>query len=137
MSDVLDAKILSLERCLARIQSRIPPNAAALALDVDSQDIVALNLERAVQLCVDMAMHVLASSEGGMPSTMSDGFFRLAAAGLISETTARNMARAVGFRNISVHAYREIDWNIVYAIVTRHLDDFRIFARELIYGCGK
>ncbi|HWU75333.1 MAG TPA: HepT-like ribonuclease domain-containing protein [Rhodanobacter sp.] len=32
--------------------------------------------------------------------------------------------KAVGFRNLAVHSYSSIDWAIVHAIATRHLDDF-------------
>ena len=35
---------------------------------------------------------------------------------------------AVGFRNLCVHEYDKINWEIAYAIVTRHLDEFRQFA---------
>jgi uncharacterized protein YutE (UPF0331/DUF86 family) len=42
------------------------------------------------------------------------------------------MAKSVGFRNTAVHAYQEIDWNIVYCIITEHLDDFRDFAQQIL-----
>jgi uncharacterized protein YutE (UPF0331/DUF86 family) len=42
------------------------------------------------------------------------------------------MINAVGFRNILVHAYRKIDWNIVWKIIKDHLDDFTVFAREVL-----
>jgi len=41
---------------------------------------------------------------------------------------ADRMKKAVGFRNISVHRYQNIDWSIVYSIVTERLDDFSAFA---------
>lgn len=41
------------------------------------------------------------------------------------------MRAAVGFRNIAVHSYREIDWHIVHEIWWQHLDDFRQFARAV------
>jgi len=37
----------------------------------------------------------------------------------------------VGFRNIAVHAYRTIDWNIVFDIIQNRLTDFREFARAV------
>jgi len=57
---VLSEKLESLRRCVARIETKRVASAGALARDVDAQDIVALNLTRAVQLCVDIA--------AGMPS---------------------------------------------------------------------
>jgi uncharacterized protein YutE (UPF0331/DUF86 family) len=42
------------------------------------------------------------------------------------------MGKAVGFRNTAVHAYQEIDWEIVYRIITEHLSDFRDFSRQIL-----
>jgi uncharacterized protein YutE (UPF0331/DUF86 family) len=38
------------------------------------------------------------------------------------------LRRAVGFRNLSVHAYDQVDWERVLEIVNERLDDFRKFA---------
>lgn len=35
-------------------------------------------------------------------------------------------------RNTAVHAYQEIDWEIVFRIATDHLDDFRAFSRQIL-----
>jgi len=43
---------------------------------------------------------------------------------------------AVGFRNVAVHAYDEIDYAIVFSICTKHLDDFRAFARQIMAALG-
>jgi len=53
-------------------------------------------------------------------------------AGCLSHVVAERMTKAVGFRNTAVHAYQEIDWEIVYAIITKHLDDFRDFTRQVL-----
>lgn len=49
-------------------------------------------------------------------------------ASFVDETTATNLKRAGGFRNVAVHDDEDIDWAIVYAICTKHLQDFREFA---------
>lgn len=48
---VVNAKLESLRRCVARVEVRCPETADELAKDIDAQDIIALNLSRAVQLC--------------------------------------------------------------------------------------
>jgi uncharacterized protein YutE (UPF0331/DUF86 family) len=42
------------------------------------------------------------------------------------------MDKAVGFRNLSVHAYDRVDWDRVHDIVHHRLDDFRAFASHVI-----
>ena len=41
---------------------------------------------------------------------------------------SENLRKAVGFRNIAVHEYYKIDWEIVFTIISNSLDDFRKFA---------
>ena len=59
--DVVAQKLESLHRCLQRISAKCPADAATLAADYDLQDIVSLNLSRAVQLCVDIGAHFITS----------------------------------------------------------------------------
>ncbi|MBC7624408.1 MAG: DUF86 domain-containing protein [Aeromicrobium sp.] len=42
---------------------------------------------------------------------------------------ALKLVSAVGFRNISVHEYAEVDWRIVIGVATTGLDDLRAFGR--------
>ena len=67
---------------------------------------------------------------------MGESFVILAKLHIIDDTTATNLRRAVGFRNVAVHDYEDIDWAIVYAICTRHLQDFRKFAQNLVQYSG-
>ena len=68
---VIDQKLESLRRCLSRIESKMPFDAAQLAAQ---------------------------------------------------------LKKSVGFRNIAVHNYSSINWQVVHAIVLNHLQDFKLFA---------
>lgn len=128
---IVERKLESLRRCLTRVRERCPSDVDALAASADLQDIVVLNLSRAVQICVDLALHALSSKDEPIPDTMGQAFDRLAQAGLIPSELAIRLRKAVGFRNVAVHSYSSIDWAIVHAIATRHLGDFDAFARQI------
>ena len=55
---------------------------------------------------------------------MAGTFDALERQGILSRESAARMRRAVGFRNISVHAYQTLDWEIVHSIATTRLGDF-------------
>lgn len=129
---IVEAKLTSLRRCVARIEEKRPPSLDALESDPDLQDILAVNLERAVQLCVDVALHVIAASDRPVPRTMGESFRILEAMGLLDAKTAEEMVKAVGFRNVAVHLYQQIDWEIVLEIVSHRLNAFRTFARSIL-----
>ena len=44
------------------------------------------------------------------------------------------MKAAVGFRNIAVHSYQQIDWNIVHRLCVENVDDSRRFAAAVEPG---
>lgn len=128
---IVERKLDSLRRCLDRVRERCPSDVSTLANNADLQDIVVLNLSRAVQICVDRALHMLSGEGQSVPDTMGQAFDRLASTEHISADLASRLKKAVGFRNIAVHNYSGIDWAIVHAIATRHLGDFEAFARAM------
>jgi uncharacterized protein YutE (UPF0331/DUF86 family) len=134
--EVISAKLESLRRCLQRIKGKTPSTPAVLLEDNDLQDIICINLERAVQLCVDIASHIIAESEMTVPGTMGDTFEQIRRLDLISDDLATRMKKAVGFRNIAVHAYQEISWEMVYSIITTRIEDFVEFAKAVSKNAG-
>lgn len=76
---IIDQKLESLRRCVRRLHERCPDTPELLSEDLDAQDIVSLNLTRAIQLCVDIAAHWLADQDNlGAPQTMGETFSLLA-----------------------------------------------------------
>jgi len=130
--DIVRNKLESLHRCLSRIADKNPETVRDLEDDIDAQDILVLNLERAVQICVDIGSHVLADTADGGIGSMASVFTSLAKGGIIADPLAKRLAKAVGFRNIAVHEYSELDWAIVHAIAKNGIEDFKEFGRDIL-----
>lgn len=79
-----------------------------------------------------MASHILAQKNGRTPTTMAESFMLLAEEKIISEGVAQALVKSVGLRNLLVHEYSKIDWNIVTKVANEHLDTFRDFAKEIL-----
>lgn len=80
----------------------------------------------AIEACIDAAHHVVADRGLGVPATNAAAFRSLADAQLLDQALATRLAGAVGFRNVLVHGYAEVD----DALVIDHLadlDDLRRF----------
>ncbi|MEE8057445.1 MAG: DUF86 domain-containing protein [Pseudomonadales bacterium] len=128
---ILAEKLESLRRCIKRIADKKPRLIDSLIIDPDIQDILVLNLTRAIELCVDIGSHIISGSEATVPQTMGDVFTILQQLNAISAQTSQQLKKAVGFRNIAMHNYGTINWEIVYAICDKSLEDFRTFAKEI------
>jgi uncharacterized protein YutE (UPF0331/DUF86 family) len=129
--DIIMRKLDSLARCVTRIERKRPSTLEELIENIDLQDILSVNLERAVQVSVDIGAHLIADLPVPPPSTMGAVFSILSKEGLIPVETGIALQKAVGFRNLSVHAYDQVDWERVYEIVHNRLDDFRCFASAI------
>lgn len=128
---IIERKLESLRRSLERVSSKCPEAVEDFMRDIDAQDIIVLNLSRAVQQCVDIGTHLLSDSSLPTPETMGSTFDLLAEEGIIDSSLAARIKKSVGFRNVAVHSYSALDMAIVHAIARDHLEDFTAFARAV------
>ena len=63
---------------------------------------------------------------------MGQTFDVLADRQVISNELAVKLKKSVGFRNIAVHNYDSINWDIVHSIVDLHLKDFSEYAKAIV-----
>lgn len=80
----------------------------------------------AIEAGVDVAQHVCASEGWGPPRDNGDAIRLLGAHGVLSADLADRLRCAVGFRNVLVHDYVEVDDGIVLERLANlaDLDDF-------------
>ena len=130
IDDVVLAKLAVLHRCLHRIQSKTAGESDAVN-DIDIQDIVVLNLQRAIQAAIDLAVHLVAIHDWGLPTSLKDNFTLLARQGVIDQDLCRNLEAMVGFRNIAVHEYQTLNIDILKRILQERLKDFEAYERAV------
>ena len=128
--DLLQRKLEMLLRCLERIRSHKIETLEELESNLDKQESIILNLQRDVQICIDIGNHILLDYSVS-PTSMADTFKRMAEKKLITEANASNLAKAAAFRNIAVHQYDILDNKIILAIIKEHLHDFEDFAKAV------
>lgn len=118
--DVILAKIHNIKNCLFALEKVKRSETDPMF----RQGLYELNLQRAVQSCVDMA-HLIISQEGlGLPNSYRHAFEILSNHNIISPSLKSKMISMVGFRNISVHDYETIKPEIVESIINNNLPDF-------------
>ena len=127
--DVLFNKAAIIERCIRRIKEEYQ---SSLALDNYTHvDAMTLNVERACQATIDMAMHIVAKKHLGMPQSSAESFDLLAKANIIDADLCRSMRGMTGFRNIAVHQYEELDLDVLKRIAETGYLDFVKFCLAL------
>jgi uncharacterized protein YutE (UPF0331/DUF86 family) len=72
--DVRLNKAATIERCLARVREEYGADGEGLATDVRRQDALVLNLLRACETTIDLAMHLVRREALGVPQSSRDAF---------------------------------------------------------------
>lgn len=83
-----------------------------------------------IESCVDVAQHLVSSENFGAPDSNAAALRELGSRGVIDATLAGDLALAVGFRNVLVHQYAQVDDAVVLAASAR-LDQFDHFVSQL------
>lgn len=131
-NDVIFNKMETIERCINRIKEVYDNNQDNLN-DYTKQDSIILNIQRACEAAIDLAMHIISEKNLGIPQNSRDSFEVLHSNNIIDDKLNGKMKSMVGFRNIAVHDYKALNIKVVQAIIENHLKDFI----DYIYAINK
>lgn len=123
--DLVAKKLALIETCVADLRRLARP--AELASDVREQRFAEHTLQIAIQAALDVASHVVSDLRLGEPRTSRELFDLLERAGWMPPSLAGTLRNMVGFRNILVHGYDDVDLAVVRDIVEHRLDDLLQF----------
>lgn len=92
-------------------------------------------IERILELLVmtagDIVFHLISAKGEPAPASYKAAFPRAGELGIITKKLSGNLALGAGLRNILVHEYEEIDYNIVHKSIPVAIRDFTAFIKEL------
>lgn len=130
--EVLLSKSESIERCIARVRETYVAHEVEFASSHDRQYVVVLNLQRACEMVIDMANRMVRLRRPRYPKDSNDSFIILNKAGLIDAGMTTTLKAMVGFRNIVMHQYKELDLDKVRAIIEHRLDELLAFSKVML-----
>lgn len=104
-----------IERCIRRMREEY--EADENLSDFTHLDALILNIERACQASIDLAMHVVSTEHLGIPQSSAESFKLLQQANLIDNNLASRLTGMTGFRNIAIHQYQNIAPDIIHFIM--------------------
>ncbi len=133
MDDIVLNKKESIERCIKQIRAYYAqPSDYPFEEDYLKQDAIAINMQRACELCIDLANHTIKRKKLGLPKASKESFRLLAQSDILPQPLARKLENMVGFRNVLVHQYRELDLDLMVEVIEHHLDDLIAFTNYIM-----
>jgi len=129
--DVVYNKCAIIERCIQRIHEEYENDYHNLE-NFTKQDSIILNIQRACEAALDLAMHIIAENKWGIPQSSREAFDILYQENCLDESLAKSLKSMVGFRNIAVHNYQSLNLKIVSQVIEQHLDDLKEFSKVIL-----
>jgi uncharacterized protein YutE (UPF0331/DUF86 family) len=108
-ADVVTRRLLAMNEALTELQRPEAGDPRALASDRTLRAAVERWLQVAIEACIDLADHVVASEGWTPPESSRAAFLALAAHGRIDGALATRLGRAGALRNLLVHDYVSVD----------------------------
>ncbi|MDI6759541.1 MAG: DUF86 domain-containing protein [Candidatus Brocadiaceae bacterium] len=127
-------KFAELERHLAQVKEITPITVEAYSKDWKVQRVAERTLQIMIELCVDIANHVISDKGYRVPVSYADTFKVLKEEGILHGELQEAMEKMAKFRNILVHHYDRIEPSIMVDILNHRLKDFLRY-REAILSC--
>lgn len=82
-------------------------------------------LQLAIEALIDIGNHIIAEKDWGIINESRDVAYILFEKGVLDEPSRELFLKMIGFRNILVHEYMEVDVNTVFDITKNKLNDIR------------
>jgi uncharacterized protein YutE (UPF0331/DUF86 family) len=127
LRDLLDR--LSDELAHLRRLAGYPPEE--LLGDPDRLAAVKYRFVVAIEICIDVGQHIVASEALRAPASFADVFAIVAEAGFVPAPLVATLQDMARFRNLLVHGYFRVDDQRVVQILGSHLEDFETFRVEV------
>jgi len=122
-------KLAAIETAVADLRRLAAP--ARLATDLLQRRFVEHTLQIAIQASLDVAFHIASDDRLGEPRTNREVFALLAQASWIDATLLDSLSRMVGFRNVLVHGYDDVDLDVVRDVLANRLSDLEAFVAAI------
>jgi len=121
-------KLASLAEYASQLKEFAGISVQDYRLDWKVQRIVERTLQMMIEICADIANHIIADQCLRLPQTYAETFQILGENGILPLEKSQVMEKMAKFRNIVVHQYETVDAEIVVMILKKHLGDFEEFS---------
>jgi uncharacterized protein YutE (UPF0331/DUF86 family) len=96
------------------------------------QRIVERTLQMMIEICADIANHIISDRGYRIPDNYGDTFRVLHENGVLTKDLFEIMLKMARFRNVVVHQYDKVDEAIVIGILRNNLNDFESYRDAIL-----
>jgi uncharacterized protein YutE (UPF0331/DUF86 family) len=129
--NLVERKIRKMEQYLRELMKVRIKSLEEFTQDTIVKRFVERNIELAIEQMIDICKHLVAGLDLAEPETYAECFDILYENNAIPAKSLPTFKAMARFRNRLIHVYDDIDDAVTYEVYTKHLKDFKIFARVI------
>ncbi len=130
--DKIEGLIRHLRQYLTYLRQLAPVPLAEFLADPHRVGSARYYLTVAVEACLDIANHLIATEGLRAPADYKDTFGVLGEAHVLSEGLTTTMQHLAGLRNLLVHVYWDVDDAAIHDSLRSELGDFEAFIASIL-----
>ena len=128
---LIGRKLAEIETYLNQVREFSKISVAVYKSDWKTQRIIERTLQILIEVCIDIANHIISDKRMRLPTGYADTFQVLMENKVIGKDLFRSMDKMARFRNVVVHQYEKIDPGIVVSILRKNLGDFENYRKAI------
>ena len=128
---LIGRKLVEIETYLNQVREFSKISVAVYKSDWKTQRIIERTLQILIEVCIDIANHIISDKRMRLPTGYADTFQVLMENKVIGKDLFRSMDKMARFRNVVVHQYEKIAPGIVVSILRKNLGDFENYRKAI------
>jgi uncharacterized protein YutE (UPF0331/DUF86 family) len=126
-------KLSQLQEFTSQLREYQAITIAEYAAEWKTQRIIERTLQIAIEVCLDIAGHIISDKGYRVPNSYADTFSVLFENRVIDEQLLASLEKMARCRNFIVHHYDKIDAEIIVGILKKNLPDFESFKTAVLF----
>lgn len=128
LPEVINRKLLAMTKYLRDL---LPYEHVSFEKFMEKHYEIERILELLIMTASDIVFHLLSRHGEAMPGSYKAAFLRAGELEIIPEKLSKSLSLSAGLRNILVHEYETIDYQIVHNSIALAIQDFSTFIRAI------
>ena len=124
---IVEHRLVSILREIEFLKQNTTQSKVDFLDDEKSIKSIAKTIETITQFIIDIASHIIAQNKWGVPDSYKHAIITLEKNKVIEDSLSSNLQDLIAMRNIMVHRYLDVDYEIIWESVNRVISDAQTF----------
>lgn len=126
------SRIEALKEYLEYLESIKDTSLEDLQSNIERRGAIERYLQLSIESCIDIAELIISDQRFATPESGRDAIIILGNEAVLDKNFAENFSQAAGFRNILIHDYVKIDYDLLHKYLQENLSDFHKFIEQIL-----